>query len=99
MYPYLRNSLSAIFSAPIFIFFSYLDITLESLSRLRKYKQEDEEYTTMCRRIIDGEEEAGKEDYKEACTDYLSKIVYYEAVKKGTFTRSVKVDKWYRTGK
>ena len=53
----------------------------------------------MCRRIIDGEEEAGKEDYKEACTDYLSKIVYYEAVKKGTFIGSVKVDKWYRTGK
>jgi len=65
MYPYLRNSLSAIFSAPIFIFFSYLDITLESLSRLRKYKQEDEEYTTYVISIIEVEEEAASNIIKE----------------------------------
>ena len=62
----------------------------------RKIEEEDEEYK-ICREIIDQATEANKE-YREAYELYLSKVVDYEAIKWGTFSGSVKIRKWDKSG-
>ena len=61
-----------------------------------KIEEEDEEYK-ICREIIDQATEATK-DYREAYELYLSKVVDYEAIKWGTFSGSVKIRKWDKSG-
>ena len=61
-----------------------------------RLEEEDEEYK-ICREIIDQANEANK-DYREAYELYLSKVVGYEAIKWGTFSGSVKIRKWDKSG-
>lgn len=62
----------------------------------RKYEEEDEDYK-MYKEIIDETpEDSG--DYRDAYIYYLSKVVDYEAIKWGTFTGSVEIEKWDETG-
>jgi len=72
------------------------DTRSDSYEEERKIEEEDEEYK-MCKEIIDQATEANK-DYREAYELYLSKVVDYEAIKWGTFSGSVKIRKWDKSG-
>ena len=72
------------------------DTCSDSYEEERKIEEEDEEYK-MCKEIIDQATEANK-DYREAYELYLSKVVDYEAIKWGTFSGSVKIRKWDKSG-
>lgn len=62
----------------------------------KKIEEEDEEYR-ICREVIEQATEAN-EDYRKAYEHYLSKAVYYEIVKWGPFSGSIRIKKWDDSG-
>jgi len=72
------------------------DACADSHEDERRIEEEDEEYK-ICKEIIDQAAETNK-DYREAYELYLSKVVDYEAIKWGTFSGSVRIEKWDESG-